>query len=87
VFGPAARHGDTIPGRKGRIVVVDGGYRFDCEAMVPGGWKDVVVKPTMPELRRFAAWLGLTLTADATLTARSGDVETQAREPTENLSA
>jgi hypothetical protein len=86
VFGPAALHGDTIPGRKWRVVMVDAGYRLDCEAMVPGGWKLVATKPTMLELRRLAAWMGLTLTVDITLTAGRSDAKSQAEEPAEIMS-
>ena len=45
----------------------------------------MAAKPTMPELRRFAAWLGLALAADATLTASRDDAKLRTRKPTETV--
>jgi hypothetical protein len=54
---------DTIPDRRWRLERGDAALTLECEAMVPGGWKPVATKPTLLELRRFGAWLGLTLPA------------------------
>jgi hypothetical protein len=59
-FGPAAIAGDSIHTRKWRVVTVAGGYQLQCEGLTPGGWKLVATKPSMREIRRFVAWLGMT---------------------------
>jgi hypothetical protein len=53
--------GDTIPDRRWRIVTKHAGHSLQCDALVPGGWMSVTREPTLPAVRRFAAWLGLTL--------------------------
>jgi hypothetical protein len=58
---PGRLSGDTIPDRRWRIVPDAGRYTLQCEALVPGGWMNVHREPTIPALRRFAAWCGLTI--------------------------
>jgi hypothetical protein len=53
--------GDTIPDRRWRIVAAAGAFTLQCDALVPGGWMNVAAEPTMLAVRRFAAWLALTI--------------------------
>jgi hypothetical protein len=53
--------GDTVPDRRWRILAEPGGFTLQCDALVPGGWMNVHRDPTIPGLRRFGAWLGLSI--------------------------
>ena len=56
--------GDTIGDRRWRILVEDGGYTLQCEAMIPGGWMSITREPTLLDVRWFGAWCGMTIEAE-----------------------